>query len=310
MGPTGSTAAPGVDRDADRRVPIEAMDVALVSCLHPPEPDPDEAPLAAGLKAAGIEAKVVAWDDPAADWSAPAVSALRSCWNYPHHVDAFSAWLADVAGKTDLWNPVSVVQWNLHKSYLLDLQRRGLPVTPTAVIRRGQADDVRRIARDRGWSEIVVKPAVSASSWRTLRAGPERYDVAQRHLDALVAERDALVQAFLPSVEDYGERSVVVVDGHVCHSVRKAPRFMDDVEVVSHQPMPVAPAEAELARRAVAAVEGPVFYARVDLAPGDDGAPMLMELELIEPSLFFDQGPEALDRYVSGVRRRLADRGR
>ncbi len=286
------------------------MDVALVSCVKLPEVDPDEAPLAAGLAAAGIDAKVVAWDDPNVDWSAPTVSVLRSCWNYPHHVEAFGAWLAAASERTDLWNPFAVVRWNLHKSYLLDLAQRGLPVTPTALVRRGQAGDIRRIASDRGWSEIVVKPAVSASSWRTYRAGPEQYDAAQRHLDGLVAERDALVQAFLPSVEDYGERSVVVVDGHVCHSVRKAPRFMDDVEVVSHQPMPVAPSEAELARRAVAAINAPVFYARVDVAPGDDGAPVLMELELVEPSLFFDQGPEALERYVAGVGRRLVDRRR
>ena len=285
------------------------MDVALVSCVTLPEPDPDEAPLLGALTAAGIEAKVIGWDDPGADWSTATVSVLRSCWNYPQRLDAFSVWLSEAARKTRLFNPPPVVKWNMHKRYLLDLERRGVPVTPTAVIERGAAVDLKVIAAERGWGEVVVKPAVSASSWRTMRVTTERYPEGQRHLEAIVSERDALVQAFLPSVEGYGERSIVVVDDEICHAVRKAPRFMDDAEAVSHQPMPVSPEEAALARTALAAVDSSVFYARVDLAPGPDGAPILMELELIEPSLWFDKGPLALARMVSGIQRRIEAAG-
>ena len=282
------------------------MDLALVSCLYLPDPDPDAAPLAEALASAGITSEVIGWDDPNADWSRPRLSVLRSCWNYPTEVDAFRRWLDVSAGTTQILNPVEVVKWNLHKGYLLDLAEKGLSVTPTALVRQGERLDLRALAEARGWSEVVVKPAVSANSWRTFRVRPGDFDEGQRHLDDLLAERDALVQAFLPSVEDYGERSVIVVDGQVCHAVKKAPRFMADTDLAPHEPVPVADAEAALALRAVAAVDAPIFYARVDLAPGPDNAPMLMELELIEPSLFFSHGPATLDRYVAGIARRLA----
>ena len=114
------------------------MDVALASCLTLPEPDPDAEPLLSALAAAGIQAQVLAWDDPDADWSSARLTVLRSTWNYPLHATEFLHWAERVAGLSDLWNPLPVVRWNFHKSYLVDLQRRGVPVAPTEVVRHGQ----------------------------------------------------------------------------------------------------------------------------------------------------------------------------
>lgn len=285
------------------------MDVALASCLNLPEPDLDEAPLLEALVAAGLTARVLAWDDPAADWSAARMTLLRATWNYPLRPQAFRQWVEATARVSDLWNRPAAVRWSLHKGYLLDLQRHGVAVAPTRLVPRGSDRRLTDIATANGWHEVVVKPAVSAASYGTKRIRQDQYPAGEAHLRALLADGDALVQRYLPSVEDYGERALIWIDGELTHAVRKSPRFDDDEEYVSAA-QPIAPEEAELAAAAlarVAEVTGePPMYARVDVAPGPADDPVLMELELIEPSLFFPQSPAALARFVTAIRKRLS----
>lgn len=280
------------------------IDVALASCARLPEPDPDAAPLLAALEAAGITAATLAWDVPASDFSRARLTLLRSTWNYPQHADAFLRWAERTAAVSALWNPLAIVRWNIHKAYLLELARRGVPVAPTELVPRGSARPLGSILAERGWRDVVVKPAVSAASRSTLRVRPGELDSGEAHLRALAAERDTVVQCYLPAVEDHGERAVVWIEGVVTHAVRKSPRFAGEDEHVSAI-AEIPAAEAELARLAVAAAGGDPLYARVDMAPGGDGRPCVMELELIEPSLFFAHGPVALERLVAGLRRRL-----
>jgi len=251
---------------------------------------------------------VMAWDDPAEDWSKARVTVLRSTWNYPLDRDGFLAWAGRVAEVSALWNPLAVLRWNTYKGYLLDLEAAGVPVAPTRLVRRGSRPSLDRIRHETGWTDVVVKPAVSAASFRTLRVPPDRGEAGQRHLDELAAERDVLVQRFLPSVEDYGERALVWIDGELTHAVRKSPRFFGEDEAVSSEPVPISKAEAALARAALDAVPRPLLYARIDVAPGPTGDPVVMELELVEPSLFFPQCAVALDRFVAAVGRLAAGR--
>jgi hypothetical protein len=280
------------------------MDVALATCHVLPEPDIDEAPTLAALRAAGISAEAVAWDDPQSDFSAARMTVLRATWNYPEHPERFLAWVERTAAVTDLWNPLPVVRWNLHKSYLLDLDRAGVPVVPTCLVRRGEPTALREILDSRGWSDVVIKPAVSAASRLTERSGPETLEQGEAHLRRLAEKEDVLVQPYQKAVDSYGERALMWIDGELTHAVRKAPRFSGKDESVTG-PLPIAPAEAEVARAAVAVAGEPLLYARIDLAPGPDGTPQIMELELIEPSLFFPFSPPALERFVRAVARRL-----
>jgi glutathione synthase/RimK-type ligase-like ATP-grasp enzyme len=282
---------------------VAHLDVAIASCSRLPKIDRDEAPLLQALRAAGLRAEVLAWDDSAADFSSARATLLRSTWNYAAQPEAFAGWLTRTAAASALWNPLPVVRWNMHKGYLLELARAGVPVTPTRLVPRGGAGRLADLAAEQGWSEVVVKPAISAGSRLTLRvgAGDAR---GEAHLRALVDREDALVQPYLPAVESYGERALIVIDGELTHAVRKGPRFAGDAESITG-PFDVTDAEAALARAAVAAVPSPVLYARVDVAPGPDGHPVLMELELIEPSLFFAHGPRAVERLVAGIGRRL-----
>lgn len=272
--------------------------VTLVTCQQLPEPDPDAAPLSAALDAAGISHRLAAWDDPTVDWAASPVTALRSTWNYYRDPEGFRRWLAATAGVTRLLNPEPLIQWNLHKGYLPELAAAGVPVIPTVSLRRGEVLDLQALAGAHGWPEIVIKPAISAGSHET-HFGPaeDLRDTAAR----LMAEVDTLIQPFMPSVNTYGERSLIWIEGQLTHSVLKAPRFAGQAESVTG-PHPIDERDLAVATQALAGIPAHLprpRYARVDLIRDADEQPMLAELELIEPSLFFDLGgAAALTRYI------------
>lgn len=287
----------------------------VASCLTLPEPDPDAAPLAAALAAAGVDAAVQGWDDPSVAWDAPVPTLLRSTWNYSLAPAEFAAWLARVDAAAPLWNPIEVVRGNLHKRYLLELPRRGVAAVPTRLVERGERTTLAEHAADFGGPRLVVKPAIGAGSLDTeqLIAGQPGQEEAFAALVARIhARSEVLVQPFVESVRDYGERSLVWFDGELSHAIRKTPRFSGDAERVEG-PLPIADDEAALARAALAPVVeahgDALLYGRVDLARDAAGRPMVMELELIEPSLFFAKRPGSAERFVAAVVRRLAALG-
>jgi glutathione synthase/RimK-type ligase-like ATP-grasp enzyme len=279
------------------------MDVILVTASSLPRPDEDDRPLRASLAALGVAAETRAWDDPHVDWGGARACVIRSTWNYVRHHDAFLAWAERCAAVTRLWNPLPILRWNYHKRYLLELAQAGLSVVPTRIVTPGDPSDLAQLAAD--FSEVVIKPAISAGSFGTVRvARPDFATVGQAHLDGLLgAAHDVLVQPFMSSVEGYGERALVWIDGALTHAVRKSPRFVGDPQWISDA-VPIAPDEAVLAEAILAvAARQPLLYARVDLARDERGRPCLMELELIEPSLFLDRSPAALARMAGAIQR-------
>lgn len=282
---------------------IGGMRVAIASCRSLPEPDPDEPLLLRALVAAGIEATVLAWDDPAAPFTDQDLIVLRSTWNYHQRVDDFVAWVEDVSRTKRVLNPAPIVAWNARKTYLTELEQRGVDIVPTEFVLRGSPRRLEEIVRERGWDDVVVKPVVSAGSFRTERFSGASAAAGQAFLEALVADRDAMVQRWMPSVDTYGERSLVWIDGVFTHAIRKTPRFAGAFEQVSGE-VPIADDERAFAGRALAPFAAELLYARVDLVRDGEGTLRVMELELIEPSLFLAQCPRALDLFVAAIARR------
>jgi glutathione synthase/RimK-type ligase-like ATP-grasp enzyme len=285
------------------------MRVYLATCARLPEPDPDEALLVAALATAGVEATLLPWDGPAP--AAPAdLCVVRSTWNYHQRRDDFLAWAAALAAHTPLANPLPVLRWSTDKAYLGDLAAAGVPVVPTAYVDRARPRGLAAVCAEHGWGEVVVKPRVSAGSFATRRFAPAAAAAGEAFLAAQLRERDMMVQPYFPSVEGYGERALVCIAGAVTHAVRKAPRLAGEDESVSAA-VPVAADEGAVATAALAAAAaatggGDLLYGRVDLARDAAGAPRVMELELVEPSLFLAQHPPALARLVAAVRARGA----
>lgn len=276
----------------------------VATCKTLPEPDPDEAPLAAALAAAGIDARMCAWDDDAEDWGAAIPTILRSTWNYSLARDTFLAWCDRVAATAPMLNPPAIAHANSHKRYLLELAARGVPTVPTTLVPRGGALGDAAAGAER----IVVKPAIGAGSLGARVFAAAERDAAAAHVAEWSARGDVLVQPYLTSVEDYGERSLVWIDGAVTHAIRKEPRWSGGVEQVTG-PHPIAVDERAVAEAALAPWAETILYGRVDMARDAYGNPCVMELEMIEPSLFFAKNPGSADRFVDGLSRRLRAAG-
>lgn len=281
--------------------------IGLVSCRELPEEDRDEALLIAALRERGASVRVVDWDDESVAWGELELAVLRSTWNYHLHHDAFLAWLDRASRATLLLNPPELVRWNSHKRYLIELAARGFPVTPTALVTRGSTRSLGELLEERGWGEVVIKPAVSGGSFETHRASSAGLEGGERVLRRLLAERDVLVQPYLSSVDGYGERSMIIIDGELTHAIRKSPRFSAQHESVSAALAPAAD-ERELALSIWTGLPPGTLYGRVDLARDERGRPLVMELEVVEPSLFLAEHPAALERFAASIitRARLA----
>ena len=292
-----------------------SLDVALVTCARLPDLDPDDRPLAAALAARGLAVAAVRWDDPSFDWGSTRLALLRSPWDYYLRFAEFLAWAESTEARTRLVHPLPVLRWNLHKGYLVELARRGAPVVPTRLLRSGERLRLAPLLAALGWAGAVVKPAVAADSWETIVIpGPEA-GAGQEHVDRLLPERDLIVQPFLAAVEEEGERCLVFLDGEYSHAVRKnaltrGGRWAGLPEGV---PVAAAPDELAAARRVLAAAQAALapagapelLYARVDLVRDAAGRPLLLELELSEPTLFLADHPDGLARLVAALERRL-----
>lgn len=286
--------------------------VALVTCAELPDLDPDDRLLIEPLAALGVTVEAAVWDDPAVDWTAHDLAVLRSPWDYARQRDAFVAWAHTVPR---LANPAPVVEWNTDKRYLAELAAAGVPVVPTTVGTPGEGVAL----ADHG--EWVIKPTVSAGSRDTGRydlGEPDQVRLARRHVDRLLAAgRAVMVQPYLAAVDVAGETALLYLDGRFSHAIRKGALLTgpDQGDVRLYRPETITAREASAAEREVAdqvlaAVPwSGLAYARVDLIPGPDGAPVLLELELTEPSLFLGHSDGAPARAARAIAAALG-RGR
>ncbi len=245
-----------------------------------------------------VEAAV--WDDPAVGWTAFDVVVLRSAWDYHLRLADFEGWIGHLEAEgVALWNPPAVVRWNAHKAYLLELAAAGVAVAPTVLLRRGESASLPELATRLGRPELIVKPAVSASAHRTaLLDGRRAGD--QATLTEAAAGADTLVQPFMQEVASEGEWSLIFLGGEFSHSVLKTPapgdfRVQHELGGTARALPAPAPLLAE-ARAALRRVRWPTLYARIDLVRAG-GRPVLMELELIEPDLFFGLAADAPRRF-------------
>jgi len=280
------------------------MRISLSTGETLPELFTDDQMLAEALRTRGAEAFPLIWSSEEARTLAPDLCVLRNTWDYYLRPAEFLHWAESMAERATLLNPFPLVRWNHHKGYLLELAAKTLPTVPTILVKQGRALNIALLAGAAAWSEIVVKPAISAGAHRTARYRAED-PAAQNHLQELTQDCDALVQPYLPSVESYGERSFLFIDGTFSHAVRRTQALSEGVGLWQTMER-VQPTEAELtlAHNVVAALPTPTLYARVDLAPGDDGRQLLMEVEVIEPRLFLQECPEAIEKLADAILQR------
>jgi len=294
---------------------VKAPQIALVTTAeYLPQPASDnwynqqvhleDELLSEGLAQHGILTKRVDWGDLMFNWSSVNCAVIRTTWDYSYRRDEFSQWLNRVSECTQVINPLPLMRWNMDKHYLADLARSGVAVVDTQFVEQGEHCDLGALTAERGWGEIVVKPAVSGGARSTYRATLVQLEELQPVFDRCVGEEAMLVQPFRPEVLEQGEVSLMVMDGEFTHAVRKTPkagdfRVQDDHGGRVHE-YTATPAEIEFALRAVAACPSTPLYARVDVVSTSTG-PQIMELELVEPELWMRFHPSSAQRLANAI---------
>jgi O-ureido-D-serine cyclo-ligase len=298
---------------------VVKLRIALVTAREALALDEDMTLLVAAMNAAGVRAETPFWDDPSVKWSRYDVALLRSTWDYVDRIDDFLAWCANCARRTLLLNSPDIVRWNTDKHYLAHLASAGVPVVPTRFVEPGML-----AARELGaflsgggsacsvgvpgdFFEFVVKPAIGAGSRDAARYRRDESGRALEHLQRLlVAERSVLLQPYLARVDERGETALLYLGGEFSHAIRKGPLLRSGAGRVEGlfapediRPRVAEPAELSVAAAAYAAIPFPApAYARVDLIRDQAGAPVVLELELTEPSLFLEHADGAAERFV------------
>lgn len=270
--------------------------IAIATCAQHDRDKVDDRLLAAAFAARMVDPPPYVWDGEQPDWSDFDACLIRSTWDYHDKHEEFLAWTREVAAETRLWNPPELVAWNSNKTYLRELSEAGVRIVPTVWVERGSAVELEEVLTGRDWEEAVVKPVVDLGAHNLQRAQRGEESTA---LDTVLQRGDAMVQPFLPSVKEKGELSLIYIDGHLTHTVRKRPapgdfRVQSIWGGTATRDDP-SQAEVELAEQALAQLHEPPLYARVDLVAGPDGAPCLIELELIEPNLYLKEHPPAAE---------------
>ncbi len=286
------------------------MRIGLATCAEMPAGDEDEQELVAALRAAGHEPVWATWDDAGVDWDAFDVTIVRSTWDYQSRRDDYVAWARRVPR---LHNPAAVLEWNTDKRYLTELRDAGLPVVPTIFCPPGTLLPLLE-------AEVVVKPTISAGSRDTARFKADDERSAEMLLKSIHRSgRTGMVQPYVPSVDERGETALLYFGGAFSHAIQKAPLLRHGAGPTGEffAPETIAAREPTDRERAVAdrvaawtaeRFGAPLAYVRVDLVEGPGGGPLVLELELTEPSLFFLHAPGAAGRFVKELTKPHASR--
>jgi len=278
--------------------------VALATASKYPALTDDDRLLLTPLAQRSIQAELTIWNDPSRKWSSYDAVVVRSCWDYHLQPENFLRWIANLeALNVPLFNSADVIRWNANKTYLRDLEAKGIAVVPTLWPEHGERVSLDDALREMAWPKAVVKPRISATAYRTQLVTPQDVISAQALFDDLRRGPGVMVQKFMDGVANQGEWSLMFFGGAFSHAVIKRPkpgdfRVQNDFGGTA-QPADPPPHVLAAATQVVESVDA-TLYARVD-GVVDEGRFRLMELELIEPALFLSEHHAAPARFAEAI---------
>ena len=251
------------------------------------------------LNELGWQVEKVSWHSTTVDWNRFAAVVIRTPWDYHHHLDKFLSVIDQIeASSARLCNSAQTVRWNIDKQYLRELESQGLPIVPTIWLLSPNQHEIAKSFRSFACDEVVIKPTMGAGARDTFRI---KLDDPTDELETLYQQRSAMLQPFLPSIVEQGEWSLFYFGGVYSHTVLKTPKpgdFRVQEEYGSRlQAVEPTAAMRQIGDAAIHRVGSKLVYARVDLVLVD-ASPCIIELELIEPSLYFPYDPESPKRFA------------
>lgn len=261
------------------------------------------------LEANGLTVLRLDWADQNFDWTNTKLALFRTTWDYFNRISEFSRWLESASMKTKFVNDIELIRWNMDKHYLRDLQKSSINATPTVYIEQEERVTLKEIVSSSGWDEVVLKPCISGGGRHTYRFLKDRTNEYETVFQELIAVEAMMVQQFQRNVIGQGEIALMIIDGTFTHAILKKARdgefrVQDDFGGSVH---PHSPTKEEIAfaERVISVCQIPPLYARIDVVKDNDGNLSVIELELIEPEMWFRFNPSAAERLADAVRRRL-----
>jgi hypothetical protein len=279
--------------------------VGFATCLNLGKLTPDDQLAADLLLKQNINVDAVAWDDPSIQWKSFDAVILRSTWNYHRQLPEFLSWLEMLdQASVKVWNSTDIVRGNVSKKYLIDFQSAGIPIVPTVFIPQNTSMQLDSVLENQKWEHAIIKPEVSASAYQTISASLSTAVDDQTQLDKILKTSGALIQEFRNEITVSGEWSLIFFDRKFSHAVLKRPsagdfRVQEELGGIIQTATP-PDALIHQAEHILHQVNGTLLYARVDGIAADDEF-LLMELELIEPSLFMGFSTGAPEVFASSI---------
>lgn len=278
------------------------MKVGILTCARLPELLESDQKLIPLFAKENISAKAVVWDDETVDWTEFDYLIFRNTWDYYQKEITFNSWLNKInsLGIKSL-NPIPVIQKNKHKFYLKDLEKDGISILPTIFLEKNSTSTLQNLIPE-SWEKIVIKPAFSAGSYLTKLIDRSELESIQIEFKEHFEIKDFLLQEFRPEIKELGETSFIFFNGKFSHAVNKKP-VVDDFRVQIQyggkytliQPKEELVIQAELV---LCKIPEKLLYARVDGIVIKNKL-HLMEIELIEPDLYFDLAEGARERFIA-----------
>jgi glutathione synthase/RimK-type ligase-like ATP-grasp enzyme len=257
------------------------------------------------LERKGLKVIRLDWAKKDFDWSSVGCAIFRSTWDYQDKFEEFKQWLEQVRTQTRLINTYETIKWNMDKWYLQDLKERGIHIPQTIYIPKGSTATLQVLYDQIQGEEAVIKPTVSGGAKHTYRLNPTNINRHEELFQQLIQHEDFIIQPLLHDIVENGEISLMVFGGQYTHAVLKVAkagdfRVQDNWGGTVHDYEPT-PEEMQFAEQVVAACSPQPFYARVDIAKDNDGKLALMEVELLEPELWFRLFPKAAEVFADVV---------
>lgn len=249
------------------------------------------------LEDKGFKVARKSWSDPDFDWSSTKAVIFRTTWDYFDRYEEWKAWLESVSKVTKMVNPYELIQWNMDKHYLCDLQEKGINIPETHYVEIGVVTTLTALFAQKEWNECILKPCISGAARHTYRIDLSNIHEHEPIFQKLIQEEAMMLQPFQKNVVEKGEISLMVMGGQFTHAVLKIAkpgdfRVQDDFGGSVHEYEPTAE-EIAFAEKAVAACDPQPHYARVDIIRDNNDELAVIEMEMIEPELWFRLKPEA-----------------
>lgn len=257
----------------------------------------------------GLRVDVAYWDDVNYDWSKTKIALIRTTWDYYQHISKFISWIDKVSEQTTLVNSKKLLKWNLDKSYLFDLEKNGVRIVPTVIVKKNNFKTLIEITNEKQWNEIIIKPAISAAAYHTYRLKKEEFKNFENKFSDLVKNHDMLIQPFFASILNQGEASLMLVNGHFTHSILKKAkagdfRVQDDFGGMVYG-YEASKNEINLAEKVFSSCDEIPLYGRVDIMWDDVGLPTVSELEIIEPEIWMRNYPKYAEYLADAINKTL-----